>query len=201
MAYLEGKAKEIRAATEARVKLISTSGDKIAEQVDVPIEYAQAAVKRYGQKIVRERINIDNICEKAANQISAESGEKEQENSETEQKETANSEINSDWLNKFVDVSGPVSTDEMQNRLSRILAGEIQQPGSFSVRTLKLVGDLDSAVLSLFQKLCSMAISLEHTAVGRRILDVRVLSLGGNAGANSLSPYGMSFSNLNILHE
>lgn len=53
MAYLEGKAKEIRAATEARVKLISTSGDKIAEQVDVPIEYAQAAVKRYGQKIVR----------------------------------------------------------------------------------------------------------------------------------------------------
>lgn len=89
----------------------------------------------------------------------------------------------------------------MQNRLSRILAGEIQQPGSFSVKTLKLVGDLDSAVLSLFQKLCSMAISLEHTAVGRRILDVRVLSLGGNAGANSLSPYGMSFSNLNILHE
>lgn len=44
IACLEGRAKEMRAISEARVKLISTSGDKIASQVEVPREYARSAV-------------------------------------------------------------------------------------------------------------------------------------------------------------
>ncbi len=177
---------------DQRVKIIESSGDKIAEQVDVPIEYAQAAIKRYGQKIVRERVNIDKICEGAAREL------KEKTN---EEKESEKSEIDSDWLNAFEDVAAPVSSEEMQRRLSKILAQEIQQPGAFSIRTIKLVGNLDKDVLKLFQKLCSLCISLVVPTDPPRMLDARALSLTGSAAQNALATYGLDFGRLNILNE
>lgn len=109
--------------------------------------------------------------------------------------------ISDDWLSAFENVAAPVSTEDMQERLSRILAGEIQQPGSFSVRTLKLVADLDKQVLALFKTLCSMTISMEIPSAPRHVLDARVVSLNGNAAANSLKPFGLGFGQLNTLQE
>src|SRR5258708_26037753 len=69
VAYLEGIAAEKRAETQGRVKIISTGADQIAAQMNVDPEYARAAVKRYGQQIVREQVNLDQVSEVAANQI------------------------------------------------------------------------------------------------------------------------------------
>lgn len=69
VAYLEGKAKEQRAQTDARVKLIASTGEEIAKQLDVPQEYSKAAVRKYGEKIVRERINVDTVVERAAKHL------------------------------------------------------------------------------------------------------------------------------------
>ncbi len=48
VAYLEGIAVEKRAETEARVKIINTSADQIAKQMDVDPEFARVAVEKYG---------------------------------------------------------------------------------------------------------------------------------------------------------
>jgi Protein of unknown function (DUF2806) len=90
------------------------------------------------------------------------------------------------------------SSEEMQALFARILAGEIRQPSTFSIKTVKLLGQLDGRVAALFQRLCSLSLSMRLPG---RVLDAQVVSLTGNAASNSLQPYGLSFDNLNVLHE
>ena len=194
VAYLEGVAAEKRAETQARIQIISTSADQIAAQVKVDPAYAHAAVKRYGQKIVRERINLDKVSEVAARQI-------QQEATSASAEQNTNTEtapINDDWLNHFEEEASQKSSEEMQLLFGRILAGEIQRPSSFSIKTVKLLGELDSGAAKLFQHLCSLCVSLRFADF---VLDARVASLGGNAASNALSKYGLSYDQLNILHE
>lgn len=194
VAYLEGIAAEKRAETQGRVKIISTGADQIASQMNVDPEYARAAVKKYGQKIVREQVNLDQVSEVAANQIRQDAtllvGE------QATASETA--PINDDWLNHFAKEASQKSTEEMQLLFGRILAGEIQRPSSFSIKTLKLLGELDTRAAALFRQLCSLCVALK---AGNILIDARVASLGGNANSNSLQSYGLSFDQLNVLHE
>ena len=48
---------------------------------------------------------------------------------------------------------------------------------------------------------CCARLALRTLLDGLHILDARVPSLGGNAGANSLQEFGLPFRNLNILNE
>lgn len=98
-------------------------------------------------------------------------------------KKTEGHEISDDWLNHFEKEASQKSTREMQLLFGRILAGEIQRPSSFSIKTVKLVAELDSRVAGLFRTLCSLSISLK---AGDHIIDARVASLGGQAAANAL---------------
>ncbi len=54
----------------------------------------------------------------------------------------AKSEIEDDWLNLFSRLSEDKSSEELQNLFGRILAGEIKRPGTFSLRTIQLLGTL-----------------------------------------------------------
>ena len=90
----------------------------------------------------------------------------------------------------------------MQLRFGRILAGEIKKPESYSIKTVKILGELNQNDAILFKKLCSACVALvfDNQAEGY-VHDARVSALGGNAGQNALSKYGLSFDQLNILHE
>jgi len=60
-----------------------------------------------------------------------------------------------DWVRNTFDKSKLVSDEDMQEWWSRIVAGEANSPGSFSKRTVNLMGDLDKKDAGLFEKLCS----------------------------------------------
>ncbi len=162
--------------------------------MNVEPEYAHSAVKKYGEKILREQINLDKTCEVAASEIKFETQKAKTELNESEE----TTSINDDWLNNFEKEASLKSTEEMQILFGRILAGEIQQPNSFSIKTVKLLANLNEQVANLFQLFCSLCVSLRPN---NSIFEVRVLSLGGNAGANALQDYGLNFDRLNLLHE
>jgi hypothetical protein len=193
-AYLEGIADEKRAETQGRIKIISTTASQIAENINVDPEYARVALRKYGERIVREQVNLDGVAEVAAEELQrkASSSGGEQETQQEVQ------EISDDWLNLFEKEASQKSSEEMQLLFGRILAGEIQRPSSFSIKTLRLVGQLDSRVAARFRLLCSLTIRLE---AGNHIIDARVASLGGNAGQNALQKYGVGFDQLNTLEE
>ena len=186
-AYLEGKAEEMRAETKARISIIETSANEIARQMKIDPTYARTAANKFGQRIIREQINLDTICKKAVEQIGSNDASEDQSNTEKS--------INDDWLNIFEEEARKKSTEDMQDYFGRLLAGEIKRPGSSSIRAIRILGTLDQKTAQLFRKFCSIAIIFPGE------IDIRVCSLKGTAGENSLSKYGFSFSELNILNE
>ena len=196
-AYFEGKTAEKRAETKARIKIIEENTAQITGQIEVPAEYAQRAVKKYGEKILREQSNLDRICAIAVNLL-----KKEKSASPTEQSAEGGEErvINDDWLNGFEEEARQKSTEEMQLLFGRILAGEIRKPGAYSIKAVKILGQLDQNAAALFKNLCSICVVLENPVDGY-VSDARVPSLGGSAANNALRKYGLGFFYLNILNE
>ena len=117
-----------------------------------------------------------------------------------EDKDVPEMEPDHDWVARFFTEVQDVSSEDMQVLWAKVLAGEVERPGSTSARTLGLLKDLDRATAGLFAKFCSACIYVVPE-VGRSMLDARLPSLGGKAGANSLADFGFNFSALNRLNE
>ena len=187
-AFLTGIADERRAETAARIKLINISASQIAQQMQTDPVYARAAVEKFGQRVLREQVNLDLISQKAASEI-----RDARDSSDQSELDGSDETISDDWLNAFETEARQKSTEEMQALFGRILAGEIRQPGSYSTKAVKILGGLDQSVANHFLRLCSMGISLFG--------NVMVSALGEDAGRNALREYGLDFRTLNLLNE
>jgi hypothetical protein len=64
-------------------------------------------------------------------------------------------DIEEDWLANFFDKGRLISDIEMQKLWSHVLASEVNQPRSFSARTVNLLASLSKEEALLFKKLCS----------------------------------------------
>ena len=194
VAILQGKSTERRAETNARIQLINANTEQIARKMQVDEAYAQAAVTKFGKKILQQQINLDKVCGVAEVEIRRLQSSDPDPSFLTE----STPEISDDWVNSFREQASTKTSQDMQILFGKILAGEICRPTSFSIRTVQIMGQLDTRTASLFRKLCSLAISLRLENV---MLDARVASLGGNAAQNSLIEYDLHFESLNILQE
>ena len=185
------------AEAKARIKIIGENADQIAQQMKVPPEYARRAENKFAEKIIREQINLDKTSAIAANELKAEEfhGSTDQSTDSNEKKT-----ISDDFLNSFEGEVRQKSSEEMQLLFGRILAGEIRKPGTYSTRTVKILGQLDQDAAILFKKLCSVCV-VHGAPVAKQIFDARVPTLGGAPGRNALSKYGLGFRELNILNE
>ena len=67
-------------------------------------------------------------------------------------------EIEDDWITNFFDKAKIVSDKEMQRLWAKLLAGEANNPGTYSKRTVNYVGDLDKSDANLFTNFCSFSI-------------------------------------------
>jgi hypothetical protein len=190
---LENAIKERKAESNARVRLIDTSKTQIAKQMKVDPAYAQAAASKFAQRIVRERVNVDQIAMLAVKELAKLPQSQQVPGNPPEDR----SDVDEDWLNVFEGEAAQVSSEHAQKAFAKILAGEINRPASFSKKTLKLIAQLDNQAAHLFSLACSMSVSLRTTG---NIIDARVLGLG-LIGQNSLAPYGMSYSACVILQE
>jgi hypothetical protein len=149
-AYLDGLAEEIKATSEARVKITRATGDKLAKAVQVDSSLAEIATYTHANKILRHQKNATKVLSYAAEEIS---------NLPTEQEVPNAAEISDDWLNAFESEAVNMSSDQMQRLFGKMLAGEIRRPSAFSIRTVKLMGQMDVDVAEIFVKFCSMVCS------------------------------------------
>jgi len=197
VAALEGVVAERRAESQARVKLISATADQLVAQLKVDPQLAEAASNRYAARIVRQQVNLNRVSAIALDELKAKSARSGDVPDGAEGE--AADEIDNDWLNVFETEAAEKSSEQMQMLFGKILAGEVRRPKSFSIKTLRLISQLETNTAQLFKHLCSLSVSLQ--APGGHLLDVRVCSLGGNAASNALQSYGLSFDQLNVLQE
>jgi hypothetical protein len=102
-------------------------------------EIEQRGLVRMVREQGRIQGNIESITAQAAENLS----------------EDANPQaIEDDWVANFFDRCKTVSDPEMQSLWAKILAGEANQNGAFSKRTVELVSVLDKRDATLFTHLC-----------------------------------------------
>ena len=172
----------ISATAQAEARAILASPEANAS---VELDIARTVTQRIQFQEEKRQRNIISVVHQAAEEL----GDKDVPDEPTDH----------DWAARFFGDVQDVSSPEMQLLWAKVLAGEVERPGSTSIKTLSILRNLDRQTASLFRSLCSMCVSLKLG--GNQFLDARVPSLGGDAAANALQGYGLSFDNLNALNE
>lgn len=145
IAIAEADASEIRAKGDAKAhRALELS--KAETDIEVTA-LRQRAATRFINEEMKKQVNMEDIAENAAGLLT--------DNASPENMED-------DWITNFFDKCRIVSDGQMQNLWSRILAGEANNPGSFSRRTVNLMADLDKQNAGLFSNLCRFNWRLEN---------------------------------------
>ena len=215
MGALKRRSTEKRAESEARIKIREGITAQIVQQIQVDPEYALKAARKFAEKIISEQLNLDKISAISANELKCEQSDNStnQDTGESDQRQFANSAnqnasgsqekiIDDDWLNSFeTEARQKSSTKRMQLLSGHILAGEIKLPGSYSIKTVKMLAQLDQNAALLFKRICSLSTGFMK-ARSRDIYAVMVFTLENNSlSSHTLDKYGLSFDALSTLQE
>ncbi len=73
--------------------------------------------------------------------------------------DTITDRADQDWFSSFVSLAEGISNKTMQDLWAKILAGEISQPGSFSLKTMQTFRAMSITEAKLLAKACSLAMS------------------------------------------
>lgn len=153
-----GKAFEpryIKKMAEARAYEINTIGEALRNNSDVIVVYENGNViantpefedfvkrteHRLAHQELQKQYNIESVIGNAYIEL--------------ETKETVSEEpVDKDWLNSFFDSVANISNNQMQIIWGKLLAGEIEKPGKFSIRTLDTLKKLTQKEAELFSSL------------------------------------------------
>ncbi|MBS1544478.1 MAG: DUF2806 domain-containing protein [Bacteroidetes bacterium] len=135
----DAKAYEIETIERAKSRAI-------AEGKLVEADTYDRIQERLLHREVRRQRNIDNVSEIAAQQLN-------NDNSASDEP------IDEDWTSRFFNIVEDVSDGEMQELWGRILAGEVRQPKSYSLRTLELLKNLTKREAEAFTNASNYVIS------------------------------------------
>ncbi len=138
------------------------------------------------------QLNICKVCQRAGEILG-------QETSNTHS--ATDNPFEDDWLNTFENEACQKSSEEMQERFARILAGEIKKPGSFSIRAVKLLGQIDSETASIFRTFCSGCISFDDPSGSGSIYESIFPKFEVGRYSGFLKKYGLNGVMLSNLKE
>lgn len=96
------------------------------------------------------------------------------------------SQFNPEFRKRWISEASNVSDETLQDLWARLLAGELESPGSVSNDTMSIAGDMTKECAEEFQILCSAALcNWDRTPM--------IVVGCGNPGSNSLQPFGLSY--------
>ena len=134
-----------------RVAEAEAEAEKIKASARIEVsEIEQRALVRLLNEEGKKQENIEKIAINAASQL--------EDSAKPE-------DIDSDWIANFFDRCRLISDKEMQDFWSKLLAGEANQPGSYSKRTINLVANLDKDDAQLFTNLLTFKWMVDDFAV------------------------------------
>lgn len=69
--------------------------------------------------------------------------------------------VDKDWMNRFINVTQDVSEDQMQEVWGKVLAGEVNKPGTFSMRTMELLKNLSKEEAEVFRQYVQFRVTVD----------------------------------------
>ncbi len=152
----------IKRMAKARAKEIETITLAINDS-NLPIQYSNGTVgidtsaKEFMEKTERRMLFLEAKKQKNIEDIIAGA----YENLETEQN-VSEEPLQEEWINRFFNVVGEVSSDELKTIWSRILSEEIKEPGKCSIRTLESLRNISKNEAEIFKKVSNYIIQYQN---------------------------------------
>jgi uncharacterized repeat protein (TIGR03899 family) len=132
--------------SEEKLSLTSIDGESIRQELTLE----ERTQQRVDFKEQKRQQNIENITQKAAENLESEPSVSEEP-------------VDEDWTTRFFNYAEDISNEEMQEIWARILAGEIKQPKSYSLRTLDILRNLSTDEAAIFMKFAKLAVTSSRT--------------------------------------
>jgi hypothetical protein len=163
----EARAKEMKIiSTAVKENFLLTGGIEYKEEKlvisspkELPVENQQHILinppledrtqERLNFQEAKKQINIENVTAFAAEELKNEAP-------------VTDEPLDEDWTTRFFRIAEDISSEEMQTLWGKILAGEIKQPKSYSLRTLELIRNLSKNEADIFMKVANFAIKIEN---------------------------------------
>ncbi len=184
IAYLESWSQRVRTEASARDSFITLSVPLAAKALSENKEMTDRAMRFLGHRVLREQRSRETIAAGAIEDLKADPP-----------KEDASSAIEEDWLHIFARHAETKTNADVQAYFSRVLAGEIRKPGSFSPETIEVLARITPEVGRLFQAVCGITADLPSG--GAWIL----WEPAGDPGANQMSSLGLSYDQISRLQD
>jgi hypothetical protein len=94
--------------------------------------------------------------------------------------------VDTDWLYRWRDAAGAVSSEDLQSIWGRLLAGELKSPGSYSYRTLDFVRNLTTDEAKNIEHVSQFVIDDFVSRKQQNLLDENQVSFGYLLGLQNL---------------
>lgn len=113
---------------------------------------------------------------------------------------TSKSGVNEEWLERFMDSAGFVSSEDVQLIWGKILGNEFEKPGSTPPNMIRILSEITSTYAQAFKKICSMHVMLfpinDKEQIERAMCKIMVPYRGND---KFMEEIGLSFNILNEL--
>ncbi|OLP44439.1 DUF2806 domain-containing protein [Rhizobium oryziradicis] len=134
-----------RAVTDAQVKLIAAASKSVTAEIENDPALAQKALGLFSN-LAQKAENTNACFELALQDLSSQA--------HVADSEDGPDEVNSDLLMRWQHYAEGATTDVVREKWGKALASEIRQPGTFSLKTLRIIDELDGHVAEGFQAFC-----------------------------------------------
>jgi len=124
-----------------RIAKAETEAEKIRALADIEIkDLQQRVLVRFIAEETKKQANMEAITAKSINDL----------------KDDARPEnIEDDWISNFFEKCRLISDREMQGLWAKVLAGEANNPGTYSKRTVNFISSIDKSDANLLTSFCS----------------------------------------------
>ena len=157
--------------------------------------YTELLKKQSEQRLLSvdesRQLNVCKVCQRAGEILGEDASDPP----------TADNPYEDDWLSTFENESCHKSSEEMQERFARMLAGEIKRPGTFSIRAIKLLGQINPKTASVFRTFCSGCVSFDQPSGSGLTYNSIFPTFGGKSSIYLIGNYGITNKMLSFLNE
>jgi Protein of unknown function (DUF2806) len=140
--FFEGKGRRQRIRNRVHEALIMAEGQAALEKATGDPDFGRRVLDNFADDLARKQDNKDAVAALAIEDL------RERPSEPVEDQGT----IDDDWLNLFSSHAENASSEHLQRMWGKVLAGEIRQPGSFSLSTLRFISELDRDIATVFQE-------------------------------------------------
>lgn len=149
---VEGANLRNRAKSDGERDFIVAVANYGVQQLGQDPEFARRALETHFGHLARTQENKDAVLAEALEHLSASN-----EMPGDEEQSVPPGDLAPEFLDRFERYAAEASTEELRSRWGRVLAREVQTPGTMSNKAMRIVDELDPKTAQLFERVCGQA--------------------------------------------